>query len=71
MAKLRFIPADVDLNARRQAASRQDHAELPSPRHDRTIADAEQTLDRMDRQLRNLRELLGDGFDGPEGPRAA
>ncbi len=37
---------------------------------DPVIAAAEETLDRMARQLANLRELMGD-CDGPAGPRAA
>ncbi len=32
---------------------------------------AEEAIDRMSRQLANLRALLGDDLSGPAGPRAA
>jgi hypothetical protein len=32
---------------------------------------AERALDRMERQLRNLRALMGEGFPPPDAPRAA
>jgi len=35
------------------------------------IHGAEDALNRMERQLRNLKELLGERFEGPDGPRAA
>lgn len=38
---------------------------------ERVIAGAQQTLDRMDRQLANLRDLLGPDLGGPGGARAA
>lgn len=38
---------------------------------DLTIRAAEETLERMARQLKNLRQLMGDVVDGPDGPRAA
>lgn len=38
---------------------------------DEIIRQAESTLDRMDRQLAGLRNLLGDDFDRDDGPRAA
>lgn len=41
------------------------------PEPDRVVADAEAMLDRIDRQLQNLKRLLGEGFEGPPGPRAA
>jgi hypothetical protein len=43
----------------------------PAHRHDRAIADAQSTLDRIQRQMDNLRDLLGESFHGPDGPRAA
>lgn len=43
----------------------------PSRTYDPVIADTQAALDRMDRQLRNLRELLGERFDQDDGPRAA
>lgn len=35
------------------------------------VADAQNALDRMERQLRNLRDLLGDDLGLPDSPRAA
>jgi len=40
-------------------------------RRDPVIAGAQETLDRMDRQMQNLRELLGPNWSGPKGTRAA
>ncbi|MCE7973224.1 MAG: hypothetical protein DYG92_02690 [Leptolyngbya sp. PLA1] len=39
--------------------------------HTDAAAGAEDALNRMERQLRNLKELLGERFEGPDGPRAA
>lgn len=41
------------------------------PGHSDAAAGAEDALNRMERQLRNLKELLGERFEGPDGPRAA
>jgi hypothetical protein len=43
----------------------------PSRPGDRSRHPAEDAVDRLDRQLRNLRELLGESFNTPDGPRAA
>ncbi len=39
--------------------------------HNDPIADAQYALDRMERQLGNLRDLLGDDLGLPDSPRAA
>lgn len=41
------------------------------PAADDLIRHAESALDRVDRAMANLRELMGEGFEGPDGPRAA
>lgn len=38
---------------------------------DRVIRGTEDALDRIDRAMANLRELMGENFEGPDGPRAA
>ncbi|MBI1191281.1 MAG: hypothetical protein GC200_11445 [Tepidisphaera sp.] len=38
---------------------------------DHVIRGAESALDRIDRAMANLRELMGESFEGPDGPRAA
>lgn len=45
--------------------------ELRRPGDIDAVHGAEDALDRMERQLRNLKELLGERFEGPDGPRAA
>lgn len=44
---------------------------LPVQDPDETIRRTEETLARLDRQMKNLRALMGETFDGPGGPRAA
>lgn len=41
------------------------------PATEDVIRGAENALDRIDRAMANLRELMGEGFEGPDGPRAA
>lgn len=41
------------------------------PADDDSIRGAEAALDRIDRAMANLRELMGENFEGPDGPRAA
>ncbi len=41
------------------------------PASDEIIRHAENALDRVDRAMANLRDLMGEGFEGPDGPRAA
>ncbi len=43
----------------------------PRPGDSDAALGAEDALNRMERQLRNLKELLGERFEGPDGPRAA
>ncbi|MFA6045170.1 MAG: hypothetical protein WC718_09310 [Phycisphaerales bacterium] len=41
------------------------------PASEDVIRGAENALDRIDRAMANLRDLMGEGFEGPDGPRAA
>gem|GEM_PF-2801050 len=75
MRNLRLHRDDEDTPLMHRAVARPSQTERPAPLANRpfdpVIADADATLDRMDRQIRNLKDLLGERFEGPDGPRAA
>jgi hypothetical protein len=66
----------ADLKLRRDEAEETPAGDAPppgasEPTTDEVVRATHETLERLDRQMKNLRAIMGETFDGPDGPRAA